>query len=93
LLYQGFWRLRKIMYQDHPLRRFPGNPNKATLISTLGFFESLNAAWLPLGIVFATGHFGFYPGYAVMGAASIVLFALAFTLGFAILRRAPRLPE
>jgi MFS family permease len=89
LINMGFWRFRKIIYQDHLLKRFPGVTDKATLISTLGFFESLNAVWMPFGFVLATTTYGYYFGYTVLGLVAAMLFTAAFAIGFAALRRAP----
>ncbi len=89
LINMGFWRFRKIIYQDQLLKRFPHSANKATLISTMGFFESLNAAWMPFAFVAATGALGFYRGYVVLGVATLALLTAAFIIGFAALRRAP----
>ncbi len=86
LINMGFWRFRKIIYQDQLLRRFPGSSNKATLISTMGFFESLNAAWLPFGFVAATDALGFYQGYIAVGVVAILALTITFILGFALLR-------
>lgn len=90
IINMSFWRLRKIMYQDHLLRRFSDGHNKATLISTLGFFENINAIWVPFGFVAAITALGFYNGYALVGATAMVSISIAFIMGFAALRSAPK---
>ncbi len=92
LINMSFWRFRKIMYQDYMLKRFSGHNNKAMLISTLGFFESVNAAWMPFAFVATIAAGGYYQGYTIVGVALAVLFGLAFWAGFAALGKRKLLP-
>lgn len=66
LISMGFWRLRNIVYQHHLLDMFPNVKNKATLISTLSLFGSLNEVWLPLLFGYAVNVVGYYTGFTVI---------------------------
>jgi MFS family permease len=81
LLNLGFWRLRSIMYQDNLLQRFGHHGTKATLVSSLSFFDNLNEIWMPAVFVAATSAFGFYLGFALLGAVGFVVMGALFVLG------------
>jgi hypothetical protein len=76
----GFWRVRSIMYQDHILRRFGDHRHKATLISTIGFFDSINF-WVGPVVAFTVGLFGYYKGFSLIAVTAFTLLAVLFTLG------------
>lgn len=62
----GFWRVRSILYQDHLLERFGNHRYKATLVSAIGFFDSVHI-WMPLLFALIMNHFGYYNGFIIIG--------------------------
>lgn len=83
----GFWRMRSIMYQDKLLGRFGSGGSKATLVSTLGFFDNLNEVWLPYLFVLATTSLGYYLGFTVLGLGGFVVLGGLMVLGLLTLDR------
>ena len=62
----GFWRYRRIIYQDYLLTIYP-TKYKATLISAMNNLEQLNAIWLPLLITSSVYYFGISRGLGLIG--------------------------
>lgn len=80
IINMGFWRIRSIMYQDQLLRRFGGHHHKATLISTMGFFESINF-WQGPAFAALIAWLGYYHGFIVMAGAVVVVVGSLFVVG------------
>jgi MFS family permease len=87
ILNLGFWRLRNILYQDKLLRMLGNAGNKATLVSTLSFFDNINETWLPYVFVAATVPLGFYKGYTVLGLGAFIILTGFYILGVTRLAR------
>lgn len=83
LLNMGFWRIRSIMYQDHLLRRFGNHRHKATLISTLSFFDAVNF-WMSPVFSFVVAGLGFYRGFVVISVVAFSLIASLFMIGISL---------
>jgi MFS family permease len=87
LINLGFWRLRGILYQAHLLKVFDGTHQKATMLSTMSFFEQAIRIWMPFVFVVATTSLGFYVGYVWMGVAVAVVIGVLFAVALRQLAR------
>jgi MFS family permease len=87
LLNLGFWRLRSILYQDHLLRLFGHAGNKATLISSVSFFDNINETWQPYFFVLATTSLGFYAGFTILGLVGFVFLSGLYVIGVQALEK------
>lgn len=68
----GFWRYRKIIYQNYLLSAYP-TTYKATLLSTMNNLEQLNNVWLPLAIGAAIAHTTTAQGFALIGLFCLLI--------------------
>lgn len=82
----GFWRIRSIMYQDQLLSRYKSSKRKATLVSTISFFESINF-WLSPAIAFVIARHGLYNGLVYVGIALGLVVSAGITIGVRRLHR------
>lgn len=68
----GFWRYRRIIYQDHLLTRFRNN-YKATMLSVMTTAESVNMLWVPIVTTAVVGMYGLQSGFGLIGLGVAVL--------------------
>ena len=83
----GWWRLRNILYQHHLLKLFKHSEYKATLVSLYAFFIRCNEVWLPFIFVLSTRLFGYYRGYAIIGASSLIVLVPSLLVATRLARR------
>lgn len=76
----GFWRVRSILYQDHLLGRFGNHRYKATLVSAIGFFDSVHV-WMPMIFALIMSYFGYYNGFIIIGSAIFTVTLPLFVIG------------
>lgn len=72
ILSVGFWRYRRIIYQDHLLERFTTG-YKSTLLSVMATTESLAALWVPIATTGAVGALGVVNGFGLLAVAATVV--------------------
>jgi MFS family permease len=82
----GFWRIRSIVYQDKLLRLFGHHQYKATLVSTIGFFTSINV-WMPITFATIITHKGYYAGFVIIGLAMLAIISGLFVAAIRILNK------
>jgi len=63
----GFWRLRRIVYQQHILERLGTPQNRATLLSVFDFVDGVQNIWVPLFVATMMSAYGYYSGYFIVG--------------------------
>lgn len=73
----GFWRYRKIIYQDHLLTIYP-TKYKATLLSIVNNVEQLNLLWIPIAVATSVSHYGYAYGLGMIGLLAIIVSPLYF---------------
>jgi hypothetical protein len=76
----GFWRLRKIVYQQHVLDRLGTPRNHATLLSVFDFVDGIQSIWIPLFIATMMSVYGYYSGYFIVGSVFAIGTVIAMVL-------------
>lgn len=73
----GFWRYRKIIYQDHLLTMYPTR-YKATLLSIINNVEQLNLLWIPILVATTVTNAGYAHGLGMIGLMAAIISPLYF---------------
>lgn len=77
IINMGFWRYRKIIYQDHLLTIYPTR-YKATLLSIINNVEQLNLLWIPIVVAASVSHAGYARGLGMIGVMTVLISPLYF---------------
>lgn len=73
VLFTAYSRSRRIPIQAYLLADSPTRKLKATYLSLLTFFSSLNIIWVPLFLGYMIGELGINRGYTAFGIITLVL--------------------
>ncbi|MBP9668007.1 MFS transporter [Candidatus Saccharibacteria bacterium] len=68
----GFWRFRRIIYQEHLLKKYE-TTYKATMISAMEMSENISTLWVPILTTTAIGALGVFNGFGAIAVAIGVL--------------------
>ncbi len=82
ILLPVYGRSRRVLIHSALLSDCPTRKMKATYLSVLAFFESLNGLWIPVVLGFAIGTLGVRQGYLVFGLSMLCVLSLLYAIIF-----------
>ncbi len=80
VLFAAYGRSREVPIYAYILEGSPTRQLKATYMSLLAFFSSLNSIWVPLFLGYVIGELGINKGYIVFGVVALGLLLALYAL-------------